>query len=101
MSFSSVPYWRRFARNYGTTNARFYSSDFGSDLFIGDLVLSRESSSCAGGNADSALANYLFCAQFFAIELFVCAAVGAQSRAFQRNTRKQALVTRIRHRIES
>src|SRR5258705_11717583 len=43
---SSAPYWRRFARNYGTTNARFYSSDFGSDLFIGDLVLSRESSSC-------------------------------------------------------
>ena len=43
---SSVPYWRRFARNYGTTNARFYSSDFGSDLFIGDFVLSRESSSC-------------------------------------------------------
>ncbi len=47
MWLSSVPYWRRFARNYGTTNARFYSSDFGSDLFIGDLVLSRESSSCA------------------------------------------------------
>ena len=45
--FRRVPYWRRFARNYGRTNARFYSSDFGSDLFIGDLVLSRESNSCA------------------------------------------------------
>src|ERR1700728_569161 len=48
-----------------------------------------------GGDADSAFTNDFLGGQFLAIELFVGAAVGTQSRTFQGSSGEQAFVVRV------
>ncbi len=44
------------------------------------------------GDADSTVANYVICTHFPAIQFFICTAVGAQRRAFKRDTGKEVSV---------
>jgi len=53
----------------------------------------------AGWNADFSLADNLPGAQFSTVEILVGAAVGTQSRAFQRDSREQSLIARVRENL--
>src|SRR5438309_11576261 len=53
----------------------------------------------AGRNADLSLTDNLPGAQFSSIEILVGAAVGTQSRAFQRDSREQSLIAGVRENL--
>src|ERR1700726_3114604 len=53
----------------------------------------------AGWNADFSLADNLPGAQFSSIEILVGAAIGTQSRAFERDSREQSLIARVRENL--
>src|SRR5258708_30370101 len=53
----------------------------------------------AGRNADLSLTDNLPGAQFSSIEILVGAAVGTQSRAFQRNPREKSFIARVRENL--